>query len=245
MDASSNSQSYRSLRREAFVVAGLTLLGTASLAAFVATTLTLSSFAVWRAASVPLAWIALTASHIEEHAHDRLGPANQITALRAVLVGVLAALVFEAPVLEPWTLVFAAGLVFGLDGVDGLVARRTGTASPFGARLDLELDGLFVLVLCGLVQTVTDAGAWVWSAGLARYAFIASARVAPFMARPLPPARRRPWACGIGVGLLVAALAPLDFGLPELCAAVGVATIVGSFAIDVAWLLRHREGGPW
>ncbi|MEM7789707.1 MAG: CDP-alcohol phosphatidyltransferase family protein, partial [Bacteroidota bacterium] len=67
----------------------------------------------------------------------------------------------------------------------------------------------------------------------------------PFMARPLPPTRRRPWACGIGVGLLVAALAPLGYGLPELCAAGGAATIVGSFAIDVAWLVRHRGGGPW
>ena len=38
-----------------------------------------------------------------------------------------------------------------LDLVDGWVARRTGTASPFGARFDLETDAALILVLSWLV----------------------------------------------------------------------------------------------
>ncbi len=34
-----------------------------------------------------------------------------------------------------------------LDGVDGWVARRTGTANDAGARLDMEVDAALILVL--------------------------------------------------------------------------------------------------
>lgn len=196
------------------------------------------------ACSVPLALFALTGRHLSEHPFPRLGAANAITLVRAGLVGVLAAFVL-ADAISRTALVFAGGLAFALDGVDGWVARRTGTASAFGARLDMELDGLFVLVLGGLSARLAEVGPWVFTAGLARYAFLGAMAVWPFMNRPLPPTRRRPWACGIGVGLLVGSLAPVPLALAGACAALGVAAIVGSFAIDVGWLVVHREDGPW
>jgi hypothetical protein len=38
------------------------------------------------------------------------------------------------------------------DGVDGRVARRTGTATPLGTRFGMEVDALLVLVLSGYVS---------------------------------------------------------------------------------------------
>ena len=37
-----------------------------------------------------------------------------------------------------------------LDGVDGWLARRSGIASAFGARFDMEIDALLILVLAVL-----------------------------------------------------------------------------------------------
>ena len=34
-----------------------------------------------------------------------------------------------------------------LDAVDGQVARRTGTATPLGARIDGEVDAFLILLL--------------------------------------------------------------------------------------------------
>jgi len=240
MDASSIQRAYRSLRRRALFAAAITLLSTAIAADLLVTTWSLSPLALGRALAVPIALVALVASRLPLHPHPVLGPANQITLVRAIVVAGLAAFVFEAQAVPRWGLVGACGLAFGMDAVDGWLARRSGTASEFGAQLDMELDGIFVLVLCGLAATVTGAGAWVWAAGLARYAFVAAAAVLPWMGRPLPPTRRRPWACGLGVGLLVASLAPLPMGIPLACAALGVAAIVGSFAIDVVWLAGRR-----
>ena len=42
--------------------------------------------------------------------------------------------------------VFGRGAL-ALDGVDGQVARRTGTASELGARFDMEVDAFLILVL--------------------------------------------------------------------------------------------------
>ena len=39
-------------------------------------------------------------------------------------------------------LVALAAVALVLDAVDGRVARRTGTVSPFGARFDMEVDAV-------------------------------------------------------------------------------------------------------
>ena len=236
---------YRILRRRAALAASLALAVTLALTAFLTWTLDLSMFATPRALVVGAILFVTTAPHLGSHPHRVVGLANHLTLARAVMVAVLAALVFDAEASWRPGLVVTASVAFGLDGVDGWLARRLGTASEFGARLDMELDALFVLVLCGLAATVSGAGPWVWAAGLSRYLFVGAAAVWPFMARPLPPTRRRPWACGLGIGLLIGSLAPLPEWITALAAAAGVVAIVGSFAIDVGWLVRHREAPAW
>ena len=233
---------YPILRRRALQAAALTVLGTLSASAVLSVGAELSATAPIKALTIPVVLVALAGPSLADHATDRLGPANQLTLLRAVLVGLLAAFVGEtAAEAWSWVLVGAAATAFGLDWLDGRIARATGTASPFGARLDMELDGLTVLVLCGLALGLGRAGAWVILAGAARYLFIGAGLLWPWMAAELPPSPRRPWACGIGITLLVACLAPWPVTpLGTLLAAGGVLALVGSFAIDVVWLWRLR-----
>ena len=44
---------------------------------------------------------------------------------------------------------------------DGPAARRSGIASRFGARFDMETDALMILVLAVLAWRWDRAGAWV------------------------------------------------------------------------------------
>ncbi len=72
-----------------------------------------------------------------------------------------------------------------LDAVDGRVARRTGTASAFGARFDMEVDAFLILVLSVYVARVgRRVGAAI---GAARYAFVAAGWLLPWLRGPLPP----------------------------------------------------------
>ena len=72
-----------------------------------------------------------------------LGPANWVTLSRATLVLSVAALVPQPEILVDagyWWIIGVMTVAMVLDGVDGRIARRTGTATTFGARFDMERD---------------------------------------------------------------------------------------------------------
>jgi phosphatidylglycerophosphate synthase len=96
------------------------------------------------------------------------GAANAITAVRLLLVLGLSAI----PGADLRWVGLTCGVVLALDVVDGIVARRAGSASTFGARFDMESDAFFVL--CIGVHCVTGAGlgAWALIPGLWRYAYV-------------------------------------------------------------------------
>src|SRR5699024_2328495 len=85
-----------------------------------------------------------------------LGPADRVTLVRAILACGVAALVADsfltAPALR--TVVAIATVALVLDAVDGWVARRTRTASMFGARFDGEVDAFLIGVLSVYVASV-------------------------------------------------------------------------------------------
>ena len=165
------------------------------------------------------------------------GPANRVTLARATLVGGVTALVadsFTGPVpVAVLALLTAVALV--LDGVDGKVARRTGTASPLGARFDMEVDAFLILVLS--VYVALSLGPWVLLIGGMRYAFAAAARVLPWLRRDLPVSMaRKTVAAAQGIALLIAAAGVLP--RPGEFAVVGLAlaALVWSFGRDIGWL---------
>jgi len=173
-----------------------------------------------------------------------MAPANLVTGTRAVLVaGVAAAgLAPPTPRLAATLVAVGAGAAL-LDLVDGWVARRTGTATPFGARFDMEVDAALVLVLSGLLWRFGVTGPWVLAAGLMRYVFVAAAGPWPWLARPLPPSRRRQTICVVQIVALLVALAPVvPPPLAVAAAASGLVALTSSFAVDVAWLHRTRRG---
>lgn len=172
---------------------------------------------------------------------DRLGPADRVTLARALLVGGVLALVVDVPA-GPAPVAVLVGLTavaLLLDAVDGRVARRTGTASPLGARFDMEVDAFLILVLS--IHLTPAAGGWVLTIGAMRYVFVAASWVLPWMRHALPPRYwRKVVAAAQGVLLTIAASGLLPPVAATALVAGALVLLVESFGHDVAWLWRHR-----
>ena len=142
-----------------------------------------------------------------------------------------------------WAVVAASVLITVLDSVDGWVARRTGTATAFGARFDMEVDSALILVLSILAWNYGKAGAWVILSGLLRYLFVVAGWRWTSLERPLFPSRRRQTICVVQVVGLIVTVSPIVVPpLSTAIAAIALAALCVSFAIDVVWLLGEPEG---
>ena len=113
------------------------------------------------------------------------------------------------PRLSTETLLAAFLAAFVLDAIDGLIARRFGCASEFGAIFDGETDSALILVL-GLVLWLRQGfAAWVLLPGTLRYVYLVCLAL-------VPPGRAKPWRSRLGrlafliggVLLLAAIVAP-------------------------------------
>ena len=173
----------------------------------------------------------------------RFGAANSVTLLRAALAVLLAALVGAAPSAAlGWVVVGLGTVGVALDGVDGALARHRDEAGTFGARFDMETDALLILVLAALVWQQGKAGAWILTAGLLRYLFVAAGWALPWMGAALPPSRRRQAVCVVQIVSLLVALAPVVARTWSAALALaGLAALVWSFAADVRWLARQAR----
>lgn len=170
-----------------------------------------------------------------------LGPADLVTLARSVLACGVAALVADTWLGEPATSVLVAVAVAALvlDFVDGRVARRTRTASLFGARFDGEADAFLILVLS--VQVAHTAGAWVLLIGAARYAFAVAGWTLPWLRAPLPPRYWRKVVAAVqGVVLAFAAAEVAPAPVTEVALVAALALLAESFGRDVLWLWHRR-----
>ena len=196
----------------------------------------------------PLAWatgaaygvalVLLTAWGLKQSGRGRFGPADWITFARAVLVGCAAELIADGG--RPlWWLVGLVAVALAMDGFDGQVARRTGTASEFGARFDMEVDAFLILLLC--VQVSRSLGLWVLAIGLMRYAFVAASWALPWLTAPLYPSMARKTVAAVqGVVLLVAVSGLLPWVVAFAVVVAALAALVWSFGRDTVWLARRR-----
>ncbi len=172
------------------------------------------------------------------------GWANRATLLRGCLVIVLVALAPYAEHLTDnlWLYGLMALLALILDGVDGKVARATGSESDFGARFDMELDALFILGLSIAVLALGKAGIWVLALGLIRYAFVAAGHFAAWLNAPLPDSFRRKTVCVWQIVTLLVAVLPLINSLfASTTLATALALLVWSFFVDIHWLYQRRH----
>jgi phosphatidylglycerophosphate synthase len=169
-------------------------------------------------------------------------PADRVTLARAVLVtGCAAATVMvvagSVPARTWWLLALAAPALL-LDAVDGVVARRTGSASADGARLDWQLDAGALVVLS--LAVAPALGAWVLLIGGMRYAFVVAGRLRPQLRGALAFSQFRRVVAGVQGATLAVAIAPI-VPLAVASAAVLVALVLlsVSFGRDVVALERH------
>lgn len=172
------------------------------------------------------------------------GPADWVTLVRATLVGGIAAMTADSfnrstPVI---VLVSFAAAALLLDAVDGRVARRTDTASEFGACFDMEVDAFLILVLS--VYAAPSFGVWVLMIGLARYLFVVAGWFRPWLRGLAPP---RYWSRVVaaiqGVVLTTAAADILPRLVINVALAASLGLLAESFGRDVWWLWRHRQAG--
>gem|GEM_PF-907744 len=173
---------------------------------------------------------------------SRCGPADRVTLARAVLGGGCAVLAVGSLTGgitgRSWVLLALLVPALALDGVDGLVARATGTASAAGARLDGEIDAALLLVLS--LATARRLGWWVLAIGLMRYAFLAAGAVRPRQRGRLAFSQFRRVVAGIqgiAFALALAPIVPLPLGRTVVALALGLLMI--SFGRDVITLERR------
>lgn len=182
------------------------------------------------------------------HPHPRFGAANLTTLMRLGIAAIFAGVIVEGLLDRSrisagvaWSCVALLSVALVLDGVDGLLARRQAMASRFGARFDIEVDALTILLLSILAILLGKAGAWVALIGLMRYAFVAAAILQPALAAPLPPSLRRKAVCVAQYVALLVMLLPIAQPPATMAVAVvALAALAWSFAVDIGWLLRRR-----
>jgi phosphatidylglycerophosphate synthase len=176
----------------------------------------------------------------------RLGPADRVTAVRLVLTAAVLALVvrsWSGPV-PVALLVGLAAAALTLDGVDGWVARRTGTASAAGARFDMEVDAALLLVLSTYVAP--RAGGWVLLVGLARYLLGAARLLLPRLRGRVAPRRwRKVVAATQGVALVVVAAEVVPTALERGLLAVALGLLAVSFGTEAGELWRRHPEVGW
>ncbi|MFI5956264.1 CDP-alcohol phosphatidyltransferase family protein [Cryptosporangium sp. NPDC051539] len=188
-------------------------------------------------------WVFLSGA-LHRTGATSFGPANAVTLARCTLVGgvtALAAESFSGPD-HRWALVVIAFVAWLMDGIDGQVARRTGTATALGGRFDGEVDSILALVLS--LYLAQSLGVWVIAIGALRYAYVAAGWFLPFLRGDLPRRQSRS-AIAAALGFVLVAAASGVLPTPAAAALVGLSlAVVGwSFARDIRFLHRADAAG--
>ena len=186
--------------------------------------------------------VVLLAGALRRSGARTMGPADVVTLVRAVLVGGVATMVASS-FLRPVPVVALTALAvvaLVLDGVDGGVARRTGTVSAVGARFDMEVDSVLVLLLS--VYVARSLGVWVLVIGSVRYLYWIAGRALPWLRGPVAPRYWRKVVAAVqGIVLTVAAAGVLT-GVVAVAALLVVAALLAeSFGRDVGSLWRRHR----
>jgi phosphatidylglycerophosphate synthase len=212
--------------------------------------LALCASALAFASVLTLAIFALVVRGLPYHRHKVFGAANAVTAIRTAIVSLLAATVFfaidmHAPASVLWIMIGLVMLALILDGFDGYLARALAQESDLGARFDMEVDALLILVLSAAALFLDKAGVWVLAIGLMRYGFIAAQYALPALGAPLPPSTRRKAICVVQVAALCIILVPVvQQPFSSAIAAAALALLAYSFAVDTFFLLGKGASRP-
>ncbi len=137
-----------------------------------------------------------------------LGWPTAVTLARGLLIALLAG----SAVLSPLLGAAAYSVAAVLDHVDGRLARRLGRTTRLGARLDMEIDALGILVATAVAIHFGKLGVGYLAVGLARYVFVAGLRLRDRLGlgvRALDSSDLRRVLAGCQMGFLAVALWPV------------------------------------
>jgi phosphatidylglycerophosphate synthase len=126
--------------------------------------------------------------------------------------------------------------VFMLDGIDGWLARRTGSTSEIGGRLDGESDAFLVLSVCLLLWVRGVEGPWVLLAGLLRYGYVLVLHFVPSRGE-VPRWWVARYVFGTSLMCLMGGFLPLG-GVERLLPLLATALLCASFARSFYWSFR-------
>jgi phosphatidylglycerophosphate synthase len=221
----------------------LGLVATAALLSIVSATAGLAIAGWISGLATGSAAAALLAAARTRSDQPSIHPADWVTLTRAVLAAGVAGLVAES-FFRPASItamVTLSVIALVLDAVDGQVARRTGTATPLGGRLDGEVDAFLILLLSIAVSQVY--GSWVLVIGAARYVLLLAGWLIPWLATPLRPRFwRKVVAAVVGIVLTVAVSGVLDRRVGLVAVGIALLLLAESFGRDVIWLVRTAAG---
>lgn len=175
----------------------------------------------------------------------RLGAANTITLSRGFLVSVLAALAGACLAGEvpcgtgaAWVAAIFYGIVVTADLLDGVWARRTGTATVLGKMLDIRMDALGLLVAPFLGVVLGRLPGFYLLVGACYYGFQWGLGLRRKRGKPIFPETPRPHArltAGIHMLFVALALTPiLDARAIRWAAVPLMVPLVGGFFWDWA-----------
>ena len=168
------------------------------------------------------------------------GPGNLLTIARGMLLVLLGGFLFSP--LPPGRLAYLPGLLYAIasfaDIFDGYLARISNQQTRLGEELDLNLDGLGLLIASFLLVWYGQVPAWYLLVGLARYLFLFGIWWRRRAGKPVYPlsesSARRPFA-GAQMGFAAVMLFPI-FSPPGtyLAAALFAIPFLVGFLLD--WL---------
>src|ERR1700761_7601781 len=170
-------------------------------------------------------------------------PADWVTLTRMMLIAGVTGLVADSFTRSGsiTALVTLSAVALALDAGDGQGARRTGTATPAGGRIDGETDAFLILVLSIFVSR--HYGSWVLAIGAARYVFLLAGWLIPWLRAPLAPRFWRKVVAAVqGIALTVAASGVTSRLIGMIAVGVALLLLVESFGRDVIWLYRAGAG---
>lgn len=184
--------------------------------------------------------------------HDRLGACNLVTQGRAAAVAVLAVAVVTPGIMVemPITIFAIAAVTLAMDGVDGILARRSGLSSDFGAQFDMEVDAALGACLALILIRVahidgghidgTLSAVSLAVLGFSRYAFLLAALVWPWLNAPLPQRLSRKTICVVQIATLAGMLLPGVGNVAPVALPVAAGLLLWSFGRDILWLANQR-----
>lgn len=170
-----------------------------------------------------------------------LGYGNGLTIFRALCLSLIAGFIFGS--WPPGRLAWAIALTYTVaaiaDFLDGYVARVTRHVTEMGASLDMEYDGLAMVVVTLLAVSFGQLPWWYLLLGFARYFFVAGLWLRERWDMPtcaLQPSVHRRIFAGFQMGFMAAAIWPIvPVGMATIGGVVFGSLTAGGFLRD--WLV--------